>query len=75
MAAAIERLAWDVSVPRDVIGVNVKQGWITLIGEVDWRHQKKAAKQDVRRLHGIVGVSNQIRSSRRSTSSTSAVTS
>jgi len=58
-AAAIDRLAWDVSVPRDAIKVRVEGGWITLTGQVDWWYQKEAAEQDVRRLLGVVGVSNQ----------------
>jgi osmotically-inducible protein OsmY len=59
-AAAIDRLGWDVSVPRDAVKVNVEQGWVTLTGEVDWHYQKLAAEQDVHRLHGVVGLSNQI---------------
>lgn len=59
-AAAIDRLGWDVSVPRDAVKVNVEQGWVTLTGEVDWHYQKLAAEQDVHRLYGVVGVSNQI---------------
>jgi osmotically-inducible protein OsmY len=58
-AAAISRIAWDVSVPADAIKVSVTDGWITLTGEVDWRFQSEAAEQDVRRLFGVVGVSNQ----------------
>lgn len=58
--AAIERLAWDVSVPRDSVKVSVEKGWITLSGEVDWFYQKDDAQQDVRRLWGVVGVSDQI---------------
>ena len=58
--AAIERLAWDASVPRDVIEISVEKGWVTLNGEVDWHFQKEAAAQAVRTLIGVVGVSNQI---------------
>ena len=58
--AAIERLAWDASVPSDTIEIRVENGWITLNGEVDWRFQKEAAAQAVRTLIGVVGVSNQI---------------
>jgi osmotically-inducible protein OsmY len=57
--AAIDRLAWDVSIPRDAIMVKVEKGWITLTGEVDWHYQKEAAEQDIRRLSGVIGVSNQ----------------
>jgi osmotically-inducible protein OsmY len=59
-AAIVDRLAWDVSVPRDIVKVGVQAGWVTLTGEVDWNYQRKAAEQDVRRLHGVTGVSNQV---------------
>jgi osmotically-inducible protein OsmY len=59
-AAAIERLAWDTSVPADAVSVRVDQGWVTLTGSVAWYFQKEAAEQDVIRLHGVVGLSNQI---------------
>jgi osmotically-inducible protein OsmY len=58
--AGLERLAWDVSVPSDAVQVRVEQGWVTLTGEVGWHYQREAAEQDVRRLHGVVGVSNQV---------------
>ncbi|WCP12152.1 hypothetical protein sphantq_00549 [Sphingobium sp. AntQ-1] len=64
-AAAIGRLAWDVSVPLDSIKVKVEKGWITLTGEVDWHYQKDSAEQDVRRLLGVIDVSNQITIKRR----------
>jgi osmotically-inducible protein OsmY len=57
-AAAIDHLSWDVAVPRDSVQVQVENGWITLTGEVDWYYQKDAVEQDVRRLFGVVGVSN-----------------
>jgi osmotically-inducible protein OsmY len=58
--AAIERLAWDASVPSDALEISVEKGWVTLSGEVDWQFQKEAATQAVRTLIGVVGVSNQI---------------
>jgi osmotically-inducible protein OsmY len=60
-AAAIERLSWDGSIPTDSVTVSVEKGWVTLTGEVAWHYQKEAAEQDVRGLHGVVGVSNQTR--------------
>ncbi len=57
-AAAISRLSWDVSVPKDAIKVKVEKGWITLTGQVDWHYQRKAAELDLRALHGVTGVSN-----------------
>ena len=58
--AAIERLAWDLSVPPGAIEIRVEKGWVTLNGEVDWYFQKEAAAQAVRTLIGVVGVSNLI---------------
>jgi osmotically-inducible protein OsmY len=58
-AAAIARLAWDVSIPPDAIRVTVENGWLTLTGEVDWHYQQLAAEQNLRPLMGVVGVSNQ----------------
>jgi osmotically-inducible protein OsmY len=58
--AAIDRLAWDSTLPQDAVKVTVQDGWITLTGEVGWRFEHDAALQDVRRLWGVVGVSNHI---------------
>ena len=59
-AAALERLAWDTSVPPDAITVKVERGWITLTGQVLWYYQKQAAEQDIARLHGVSGISNHL---------------
>jgi osmotically-inducible protein OsmY len=59
-AAAVDRLAWDVSVPRDSVKVSVEKAWVTLTGEVLWHFQKVAAEQNIRHLFGVVGLSNQI---------------
>jgi osmotically-inducible protein OsmY len=59
-AAAIERLAWDSSVPPDAIVIRVEKGRVTLNGEVEWHFQKEAAGQAVRTLIGVVGISNLI---------------
>ncbi len=59
-AAAVDRLAWDVSFPKDSIKVEIEKGWITLTGEVIWNYQKVAAEENVRFLLGVVGVSNHI---------------
>ena len=58
-AAALDRLGWNVSIPRDSIMVRVEKGWVTLTGQVDYWYQKDAAEQDIRPLMGVVGVSNQ----------------
>jgi len=58
--AAVDRLSWDSTIPKDAVKVTVEKGWVTLTGEVGWHFEHDAAAQDVRRLWGVVGVSNQI---------------
>ena len=49
---------WDV--PNDKIKVNVENGWITLTGELNWNYQKEAAKDSIKNLMGVTGVTNKI---------------
>jgi len=58
--AAVRALKNNLSVPDDKIKVTVREGWITLEGEVEWQHQKTAAERSVRYLVGVKGVSNLI---------------
>lgn len=58
-AAALERLAWDDTVP-DGVTVMVEDGWLTLAGDVPWNFQKANAERDVAGLRGVVGVTNKI---------------
>jgi osmotically-inducible protein OsmY len=57
---ALNVLNWDLSVPKDKVKVKVEKGWITLSGDVSWYYQKNAAESDVRKLLGVMGVSNEI---------------
>jgi osmotically-inducible protein OsmY len=59
-AAVLDRLAWNVLIPRDSIKVRVEKGFVTLTGEVEWHYQQEAAKLDVQHLHGVVGVANNV---------------
>jgi osmotically-inducible protein OsmY len=59
-AAAANALKWDVLVPDDSVQVSVSKGWVTLQGQVDWQYQKSAAERAVRRLTGVLGVTNLI---------------
>lgn len=58
--AAVNRLAWDTTTPRDAIKIKVEKGWLSLTGEVNWHFQKEAAEREVRHLLGVVGVTNSI---------------
>jgi len=58
---ALNSLEWNISVPADKVKVQVEKGWVNLTGEVDWQYQRIAAESDVRRLSGVVGVTNLIK--------------
>ena len=57
---ASDILDWDVLVPANAVEVQVKDGWITLTGSVDWHYERTAAEDDVRKLAGVQGVTNLI---------------
>jgi len=56
---ALDILAWDTLVPS-AINVTVREGWLTLDGQVNWNYQRKAAEDDVRKLSGLRNVINNI---------------
>ena len=58
--AASEVLAWNSAVQEGRVQVEVKRGWITLRGSVDWEHQLRAAEEAVRNLIGVRGITNDI---------------
>jgi osmotically-inducible protein OsmY len=58
--AAVDRLAWDVTVPRDAVKIRVENGWVTLTGEVEWHYQKDNAAKNIRPLFGVIGISDQV---------------
>jgi hyperosmotically inducible protein len=57
---ALDILGWDTMIPSGSIDVVVRDGWLTLEGNVDWYYQKQAAEDDVRKLSGVRGVTNSI---------------
>ena len=59
--AAIDRLAWEVSLPHDAIKVAVEKGRVTLTGEVEWQYQRESGERHIRSLFGVTAVSNETR--------------
>jgi osmotically-inducible protein OsmY len=57
---AVNALKWDVQVPDELIRVTVREGWLTLEGDVEWQFQRTAAERAVRNLTGVRGVINSI---------------
>ncbi len=58
--AAANALRWNVSLSGAEIKPVIKDGWVSLTGEVSWGYQKMAAEMAVRNLMGVKGVSNEI---------------
>jgi osmotically-inducible protein OsmY len=59
--AALQRLLWDPDLPDDYLEVHVKNGWVTLDGEVEFQYQSDAAFDHAASLAGVTGVTNQIK--------------
>ena len=57
---AMDIVGWDTLLPSGAIQIIVRDGWITLTGNVEWYYQLKAAEEDVRKLPGVRGVTNNI---------------
>jgi osmotically-inducible protein OsmY len=59
--AALQRLESDSEIPGDAIRVSVKDGWLIPKGDVVFQFQSDEAFNRVARLHGVAGVTNEIR--------------
>lgn len=57
--AASGALYWDTLLPAS-LQIVVKDGFVTLGGEVEWNYQREEAEEIVRRIAGVRGISNTI---------------
>jgi osmotically-inducible protein OsmY len=57
---AIARIKSELPFSWEKIRVVVKNGWLTLEGEVEWNYQRQRAEEAVRRVRGLKGVTNSI---------------
>jgi osmotically-inducible protein OsmY len=57
---AVRILDWYAQIPKGNLKVKVRNGRITLAGNVSWQYQRAAAESAVRRLSGVTGVTNLI---------------
>ena len=46
--------------PSNEIEIAVHDGWVTLSGKVQTYHQKKAAEDDIHKLAGVRGITNNV---------------
>jgi hypothetical protein len=56
----VHDLQSHVSIPADQIKVTVQNGWVPLEGTVEWQYQKSLAEAAVKKLRGVIGVTNNI---------------
>jgi osmotically-inducible protein OsmY len=57
---AVAAIKSQLPISSEHIKVVVKNGWVTLEGQVEWQYQKNTAESAVRRIKGVKGVSNLI---------------
>jgi osmotically-inducible protein OsmY len=57
---AVARIKSELPFSWEKIRVVVKNGWLTLEGEVEWNYQRQRAEEAVRRVRGLKGVTNSI---------------
>jgi osmotically-inducible protein OsmY len=57
---AVAAIKSQLPISSEKIKVIVKNGWITLEGQVEWHYQRSTAAHAVRRIKGLKGVSNMI---------------
>jgi osmotically-inducible protein OsmY len=57
---AAAALKSQLPISAENIKIIVKNGWVTLEGEVEWQYQRQTAEIAVRRIKGVKGVSNAI---------------
>jgi osmotically-inducible protein OsmY len=53
-------IQWNTQLPADTLQVKVENGFVTLSGKVDWQYQRVSAENAVRKLNGVIGISNLI---------------
>src|SRR5438874_736901 len=57
---AVAAIKSQLPISSEHIKIVVKNGWVTLEGQVEWQYQRSTAENSVRRIKGIKGVSNLI---------------
>lgn len=57
---AVAALELELPVSWERIKPIVRNGWVTLEGQVEWNYQRELAERVVRRLKGVKGVTNSI---------------
>jgi osmotically-inducible protein OsmY len=59
-AEVVNAFKYNLQVPSEKLKVKVEKGWVTLGGEAQWNYQREAAKDTIKNLLGVMGVTNNI---------------
>jgi osmotically-inducible protein OsmY len=62
---AVSAIQAELPYSSEHIRVTVRDGWLTLEGQVEWNYSRKRAERAVRRVRGLKGVTNLIQVSPR----------
>jgi osmotically-inducible protein OsmY len=57
---AVQQLHYQLPYSSENIKLTVKNGWVTLEGEVEWQYLRERAEEAMRRVRGVKGVTNLI---------------
>lgn len=57
----VSAFKWNWEVPSEKVKARVEKGRVTLEGEVEWNYQSDAAREAVKSLLGVIGVTNNIK--------------
>jgi osmotically-inducible protein OsmY len=58
---AVDALRLELPYTSEQIRVIVKDGWVTLEGNLEWHYQKERAETAVRKIRGVKGITNSIK--------------
>ena len=58
--AVAKALAWHFWIPKDRIRAHVKDGQVTLTGNVEWLFQKRGVEDAIRSIAGVHSIANEI---------------
>jgi|SRR5712671_3040372 len=58
---AVQELQTELPYSSQYVKVIVKDGWVTLEGDLEWNYQRERAETAVRKLRGVTGVTNSIK--------------
>jgi osmotically-inducible protein OsmY len=56
----IEAMKLDLRVPDEHLKTGIRDGFVTLEGDVEWHYQREAAESCARKVNGVRGVTNKI---------------